>query len=111
MPEAKKEQTPPTETTPTLELGVTEPEEGVYDVYSNFININWTPHDVRIRFGQVVPSPPQKVAPNVTMVVEERVAVTLAWAEAKFLRDLLGQLVAKYEEKNGEIKIGQMFAL
>jgi Protein of unknown function (DUF3467) len=73
--------------------------DGIREVYTNFIYANWGPFDVRLRFGQLVPGP--QASP---WVIEERAAVTMAWPHAKILRDLLIDLVKRYEDTNGEIK-------
>jgi hypothetical protein len=78
------------------------PEDGVYEAYSNFVYVNWTPLDVRIRFAQIIPEvgkPPQAGR----WVIEESVAMTLAWGHAKFLRDTLNDVIQRYEKANGEI--------
>jgi len=43
-------------------------------------------------------------------VNEERAAVTLGWRNAKQLRDQLANLIASYEEENGEIQIALKLA-
>jgi hypothetical protein len=76
-------------------------KDGTPDIYSNYVNASWTLFDVRVTFGQLLPL---DVGSNSGFVVEERAAVTIAWAEAKILRDALNDLVARYEKVNGEIK-------
>jgi hypothetical protein len=71
------------------------------DVYSNLIMVNWSLFDVRILFGQVVPPLSESVS---RVVAEQRAAVTVAWAEAKVLRDLLTDAIQRYETVNGVIK-------
>jgi hypothetical protein len=80
-----------------------QPAKGVLETYSNFINASWAPDDVRLRFGTLLPDPN---GIGVNWTIEERVAVTLSWARAKDLRDLLVELIAKYEAKNGEVRHG-----
>jgi hypothetical protein len=78
------------------------PEDGVYEAYSNIVHVNWSPFDVRIRFGQLIADPrtsPQKAK----WVVDERAAITMAWNEAKYLRDLLHGIVKDYEAKNAKL--------
>lgn len=80
------------------------PEDGIHEAYSNFVHMNWALHDIRIRFGQIVPDPTKR--PDLAQwVVHERAAITMAWGQAKFLRDILVQAIQKYEEKNGEITV------
>jgi hypothetical protein len=78
-------------------------KEGVPEVYANVIAASWTLTDVRFRIGQVVPNP-NADDPKNPFVTEERAAVTIAWAQAKWLRDNLINLIASYEKVNGEIK-------
>lgn len=77
--------------------------EGVHEIYSNFVHTNWSPFDLRVRFGQLIPKPGSN-PDSANFVVEERAAVTVAWPQAKILSDLLQKLVASYEKANGEIK-------
>jgi hypothetical protein len=71
------------------------------EIYSNFFHVSWTLFDVRIQLGQLVPSEPGQ---SKSFVVEEQAAVTVAWPQAKNLRDMLIALVENYENTNGEIK-------
>ena len=77
------------------------PKEPKPEIYTNFMHASWTLYDVRFQFGQLIPA-----APGVSndFLVEEQIAVTLPWAQAKNLRDLLIRLVESYEKANGEIK-------
>ncbi len=68
------------------------------DVYSNFVFLNWSMTDVRIRFGQLLPSD------DGGPVSEDRAAVTVSWSTAKLLCDLLADAVRRFEQANGEIK-------
>jgi Protein of unknown function (DUF3467) len=83
----------------------TVPPQGILEAYSNYINVNWGIFDMRIRFGQLVPVSGESETPNTApeRVVEERVAVTLAWGEVRVLADLLNDSLKKYEEANGEM--------
>src|SRR6266851_980479 len=76
-------------------------EDGVCEVYSNFIDANWSLFDVRLRFGQIVPAP---IGSDHPFDAEERAAITIAWPEAKILRDIMIDVVRRFEETNGEIK-------
>jgi hypothetical protein len=76
-------------------------KEGTPEIYSNYVNASWTLFDVRIVLGQLVPL---NSGGGAEFVVEERAAITVAWPEAKILRDALTDLVARYEKVNGEIK-------
>ena len=70
------------------------------EIYCNFLQASWTLFDVRFVLGQLVPSDPV----SREFVVDERGTVTVAWPQVKILRDVLANLVAKYEQANGEIK-------
>lgn len=82
-------------------------EEGILDVYSNFNHVNWSVFDVRIRFGQIIPDP-SKPPETATWVIEERAAMTLAWGQAKGLRDMLSEAIRRYEDLNGEIQVPKL---
>jgi hypothetical protein len=79
-------------------------EDGIFEVYTNFVNVTWTLFDVRLRLAQVVPTATKVGDNSAGFVAEERAAVTMAWPEAKVLRDMLANAVKRYEETNGEIK-------
>lgn len=76
-------------------------EEGVFQVYSNFVDAVWTLFDVTFRFAQIVPAPPGSDHP---FEAEESARVTVAWPEAKILARMLSDLVRRFEETNGEIQ-------
>jgi hypothetical protein len=77
-----------------------KPKEGTPQIYTNYVHVSWTFFDVRFQLGQLVPIDPL----SSEFAVAEQGAVTVAWPEAKSLRDMLIDLVARYEETNGEIK-------
>jgi hypothetical protein len=78
-----------------------KPTEPKPEIYTNFVNTSWTLFDVRFQLGQLVPSEPGE---SMVFVVKEQGAVTMAWPQAKNLRDILIGLVESYEQANGEIK-------
>jgi Protein of unknown function (DUF3467) len=82
---------------------------GVYEGYANLFFSNWTPLDVRIRFAQLI-TDPRKPQPGGegTSVAEEHAAITMTWAHAKILRDLLISIVSHYEKTNGEIVVPKL---
>jgi Protein of unknown function (DUF3467) len=95
--ESKSEATP--QDAPDLEW---LKSDEVFEAYSNILHLNWSPHDVRIRFGQLIADP--RTSPqHAKWVVNEYAAITLAWGEAKYLRDILHAVVKDYEAKNGKI--------
>jgi uncharacterized protein DUF3467 len=78
-----------------------KPEEATPEIYTNYVHVSWTLFDVRFQLGQLIPTGTDLTA---EFVVEQRGAVTVAWAEAKVLRDMLADMVDRYEKVNGEIK-------
>jgi Protein of unknown function (DUF3467) len=81
--------------------------EGIGEIYSNLVHLNWTLYDVRIRFGQVIPNPavqPDKAG----WAVLEYAAATIPWGQAKILRDMLAEAVHRYEALNGEIAVPKL---
>jgi hypothetical protein len=71
------------------------------EIYGNYYHVSWTLFDVRFQIGQLIPKDTNK---QPSFFAEHRGAVTIAWPEAKALRDTLIDLVARYEKANGEIK-------
>lgn len=82
-----------------------KPRDPIPQIYANYVHASWTLFDVRFLLGQLVPS-----GPGVTsdFRVEEQASVTVAWPEAKAIRDLLVALIDRYEKTNGEIQIPQL---
>lgn len=78
------------------------PDEGIFQVYSNYIDAAWTLFDVTIRFAQIVPLPPS--GGESKFEAEENARITLAWPEVKILANMMADLVRRFEEANGEIK-------
>jgi hypothetical protein len=83
------------------------PEGGAYEAFSDLVHVNWTPLVLRIRFGQIMPDPEGQpgIAPWVVM---ERADVTIPWFQVKALHDLLGNVLGRYEQKNGPIPLPEM---
>jgi len=84
-------------------LPLEEPEDGVFEAYSNVVNMNWTLTDVRIRFAELiqVPDDDHPTWENQHGIILERASVTIPWHQAKALRDMLDGVVKNYEEING----------
>lgn len=106
---SKAEPPPKAETAGALDLGKVPleiPDDGIFEAYSNVVNMNWTLYDVRIRFQELiqVPDDDRPTWENQHGILLERAAVTMSWHQAKNLRDLLGGLIKNYEEINGELK-------
>ncbi len=106
-----KEQKAVTSAEPDLNLDlnslpIEEPEEGVFAAYSNVVNMDWSLYDVRLRFSELmqVPNDDSPNWKNQHGILLERVAVTMPWHQAKYLRDLLSGVIANYEAINGELK-------
>lgn len=78
-----------------------KPEEATPEIYTNYVHASWSLFDVRFQLGQLIPTGTDLTS---GFVVEQRGAVTLAWAEAKVLRDMLADMIDRYEKTNGEIK-------
>jgi hypothetical protein len=78
-----------------------KPKETTPEIYTNYIHVSWTLFDVRVQLGHLIPTGEELTS---GFAVEQLGAVTFAWAEAKALRDVLTNVVAKYEQANGEIK-------
>lgn len=85
----------------TPKIPLVRPDDGIFETYSNFVDAVWTLFDVTIRFAQITPAPPSSGRPFDAV---ESAAVTVAWPEAKILRNILVDLVNRFEETNGEIK-------
>jgi len=79
------------------------PEGGIHRIYTNFVQLTWTVFDLQIRLAQIIPTSKGPAHPA-TVVAEENAAVTMAWGEAKLLRDMLVDAVARYEKENGELR-------
>ncbi len=87
-------------------LPIEDPEDGLYSVYSNVVNADWTLYDLRLRFAELIQVPDEN-NPNLKnqhAILFERVAVTIPWHQVKYLRDLLAGVVDNYEALNGELK-------
>lgn len=82
------------------------PEEGLLTAYSNLVNLDWTLHDIRLRFAELsqIPNEDNPTWKNQRHVLFERVAVRLPWHQAKALRDMLDGVIRNYEAVNGELK-------
>ena len=78
-----------------------KPKEAIPEIYCNYVHVSWTLFDVRFLVGQLIPTGTDLSS---GFVAEERAAVTMAWPEAKVLRDMLTEMVDRYEKTNGEIK-------
>ena len=87
-----------------FEVERVESRHGVYSTHVNNFDVLWTAHDVRMIFGEVVRLRTDPNTQQKTLLVEERVAVTMAWSEAKLFLQMVSNIIRQFEEKNGEIK-------
>lgn len=94
-----------------------EADGGIREFYSNNVTMCCTASDIRMAFGQLVPVGgntasewPGQIGKKVqlTFEIEQRVAITTSWYEAKLFAQLLMESVAAFEQKNGEIKKQEM---
>ena len=103
MPEPQDKQ----DAEPLPAFEIIEPKHGVYHFYANRVDALWTPHDVKIKFFELMRITKIPDSPRLN-VYEERAGATLAWTEAKILALMLTGLIEDYEKLNGEIKIGKI---
>jgi hypothetical protein len=87
-------------------LPLEEPESGLYEAYSNIVNLNWTLTDVRLRFAELiqVADDDRPTWENQHGILLERAAITIPWSQAKVLCNMLTGIIRNYEEINGELK-------
>ena len=84
---------------PAIKTELCEAPGGASQIYANYIDVNWTAHDINMRYShnQRLPAEPP------TNRLEHRATVTLSWTEAKALFRLLGDVITRFEALNGEI--------
>lgn len=97
------EKAPSQEGTKTIKLITVERPGGIDHVYANHIILGITGYDVTLWFSKLVRLPQHNPADEPVNQVEQRATVTLAWAEAKALRNMLTDTIEKLEKLNGEI--------
>ncbi len=73
--------------------------DDVIPVYANNVRFEMTVWDLRILFGQLMPSSEGKG------LVDWHTDVTLPWAQAKLMHLYLGMNLTLYERENGKIAI------
>jgi hypothetical protein len=86
-----------------IKLVVVDKPGGVDHVYANHITLGVTAYDVAIWFSKLVRLPQHHPDAQPLNQIEQRSSVTLAWAEAKFLRNALTDVIDKLEALNGEV--------
>jgi len=75
----------------------TEKAQEFQTVYSNSVQIDQSPWDVRLRMGQI------QAATQEEVVVSELVYVYMSPQHAKAFSEILSQVVAKWEQRHGTI--------
>ncbi len=73
--------------------------DDVVPVYANNVRFEMTAWDLRILFGQLMPSSEGKG------LVDWHTDVTLPWAQAKLMHLYLGMNLMLYERENGRINV------
>ncbi|MDI1290789.1 MAG: DUF3467 domain-containing protein [bacterium] len=86
-----------------IQLRIDESKMGT--TYANTIRTSTTQDEVVLDFGMNLPVPNQDNQPALVFAVGSRVVMN--WAGAKRLAISLGQVVRQYEERAGEINLGQ----
>jgi hypothetical protein len=79
---------------------------GVYHAYINHIVVAYTSYDILLRLGFLERMQEFLPSDAPTLRLENRATVAMAWSEAKALRNMLSDLIQKFEALNGEIKTG-----
>lgn len=80
-------------------------ESKMHSTYANTIRTSTTNDEVVLDFGMNLPMPGANNEPMLLFSVGSRVVMN--WAGAKRLAISLGQVVRQYEDRNGEITLGQ----
>lgn len=80
-----------------------EPPGGAERIYANQVNITWTGVDVTILFGELL-TDLENIEQGI-LAVEHRSKVTIPWPVAKLLMTNLADLIGRYEQGNGEVKL------
>ncbi len=82
-------------------------ESKMQTTYSNTIRTSTTPDEVVLDFGIHMPMPaqPGEQTPVIMLTLGSRVVMN--WRGAKQLAISLGQVIRQFEERNGEIPMGQ----
>jgi hypothetical protein len=102
MPEEKEQPALPQQA--SVEFVVPDPEDTLFTTYANNVALAWTHFDVRMVFGEVVETMPEKI------VVEQRAQITISYPQAKLLMMALAQVLGQYETTVGEVRLPADFA-
>jgi Protein of unknown function (DUF3467) len=99
----------PNQTTPPKQLSpkdfrIVEPRDGTAHVYANFSYLSWTGIDISVHLYELVQPNREVTGQEVQNTLLERAIVTFGWSAAKVFHKMLGEIIARYEKENGEIK-------
>ena len=86
-----------------------EAPEGAAEYYANHLHIFWTGVDLTLIFGELVHSAENNA--KTVLEAETQAKITMTWSVAKLVMSNLAEAIAKYEEKNGELKLPGKYAL
>jgi uncharacterized protein DUF3467 len=89
----------------TPRLDWVESKHGVFPFYANYVNLLWTPHDIKVKFGTLASITEATGNSPRVFTIEERVNVTMSWTEAKALQLMLTDVITRFEKMNGEITV------
>ena len=109
-PERDAAEAPPQTVVDLSKTPYQEPEEGVFMAYANVFNLDWSLHDIRIRFGELMQvfDQDRPTWPNQYATVLEKAAIRMPWYQAKALCNQLTGIIKNYEEINGELKLPKL---
>lgn len=93
---------------PALNFKYSEPQDGAQEFYTNHLQVFWTGVDLTLVFGELLHSSENI---STTLAVENRAKVTMPWPVAKLILHNLSGAIARYEEKNGELKLPGQYKL
>ena len=97
---------PPNAPIPKVEIK--DASHGLASIYSNRFDVMWTPHDVKIKFSELIKILDATNDSPRTTVYEERAHVVMSWIQAKSLAYMFSELVKRYETENGEIQVPKL---
>ncbi len=86
-----------------------EPAEGADEYYANHLQVFWSGIDVTLVFGELTHSP-ENVTQNI-LEIQNKAKVTMPWPMAKLVMTNLSDMIKRYEEKNGELKLPGQYQL
>jgi hypothetical protein len=101
--DGEAEEVAPQEVAKPIKLVTVEKAGGIDHIYANNIVVGVTGYDVTLWFSKLVRLPQHEPTAEPVNQLEHRATVTLAWAEAKALRNVLTETLEKLEKLNGEI--------